>query len=100
MLAKVQTAAMVGLSAVPVTVEVDMTDGLPGVTIVGLPDATVWESKERIRSAIKNSQFAWPMTRVTVNLAPADVHKEGSAFDLPIALGFLAAFKQLDPACW
>ena len=59
--------------------------------------ATVRESKERIRSAIKNSQFAWPMTRVTVNLAPADVRKEGSAFDLPIALGLLAASKQLDP---
>ncbi len=97
MLAKVETATVVGLSAVPVTVEVDVTDGLPGVTIVGLPDATVRESKERIRSAIKNSQFAWPMTRVTVNLAPADVRKEGSAFDLPIALGLLAASKQLDP---
>src|SRR3989338_2804566 len=97
MLAKVQSAAVVGLTAVPVTVEVDVTDGLPGVTIVGLPDTTVRESKERIRSAIKNTQYGWPQTRVTVNLAPADVRKEGSAFDLPIALGLLAASKQLEP---
>ena len=100
MLAKVETATLVGLSAVPVTVEVDVADGLPGVMIVGLPDATVKESKERIRSAIKNTQFAWPMARVTVNLAPADVRKEGSAFDLPIALGLLAASKQLSPDCF
>lgn len=98
MLAQVKTATLAGLSAVPVTVEVDVADGLPGVTIVGLPDATVKESKERIRSAIRNTQFAWPPTRVTVNLAPADVRKEGSAFDLPIALGLLAASRQLDPA--
>ena len=100
MLAKVETAAVVGLSAVPVTAEVDVSDGLPGVTIVGLPDATVRESKERVRSAVKNSQFAWPQTRVTVNLAPADVRKEGSAFDLPVALGLLAASRQLEPAAF
>jgi len=98
MLAKVETATVVGLKAVPVTVEVDVSNGLPGVAIVGLPDATVRESRERIRSAIKNSQFAWPMTRVTVNLAPADVRKEGSAFDLPIALGLLAASHQMEAA--
>ncbi len=98
MLAKVESAAVVGLRAVPVVVEVDVADGLPGITIVGLPDATVRESKERIRSAIKNTQYDWPQTRVTVNLAPADVRKEGSAFDLPIALGLLAASGQLDPA--
>lgn len=97
MLAKVETATLVGLAAVPVTVEVDVADGLPGVTMVGLPDTTVKESKERIRSALKNSQYAWPQTRITVNLAPADVRKEGSAFDFPIALGLLAASKQLDP---
>ena len=100
MLAKVQTATLTGLTAVLVTVEVDVSDGLPGVTIVGLPDATVKESKERIRSAIKNTQYAWPQTRVTVSLAPADVRKEGAAFDLPIALGLLAASKQLDPDCF
>ena len=70
MLAKVMTATVVGLSAVPVTVEVDVADGLPGVTIVGLPDTAVRESKERVKSALKNAQFAWPQTRVTVNLAP------------------------------
>ena len=95
MLAKIHTAAVLGLTAVPVTAEVDVSDGLPGLTIVGLPDATVRESKERIRSAIKNTGFAWPQTRVTVNLAPADVRKEGSAFDLPMALGLLAASKQI-----
>lgn len=95
MLAKVMSSTVVGLSAVPVTVEVDVTDGLPGVTIVGLPDATVRESKDRIKSAIKNTQYAWPLERITVNLAPADVKKEGSAFDLPIALGLLAASRQL-----
>ena len=97
MLAKVETATVVGLAAVPVVVEVDVTDGLPGMTIVGLPDTTVRESRERIRSAIKNTQYAWPLSRITVNLAPADIRKEGSAFDLPIALGLLAASKQLAP---
>jgi magnesium chelatase family protein len=97
MLATIQSAAVVGLSAVPVTVEVDVSDGLPNVSIVGLPDATVKESKDRIRSAIRNSRYAWPQTRVTVNLAPADTRKEGSAFDLPIALGLLAATQQLEP---
>ena len=87
MLAKVETATVVGLTAVPVTAEVDVSDGLPGLTIVGLPDATVRESKERIRSAIKNSRFAWPQTRVTVNLAPADVRKEGSAWISPACGG-------------
>ena len=100
MLATIQSATVVGLSAIPVTVEVDVADGLPGVTIVGLPDATVRESKERIRSAIKNTQCAWPQMRITVNLAPADVRKEGAAFDLPIALGLLAASKQLEPGCF
>ena len=97
MLARVETAAVVGLSAVPVTAEVDISDGLPALSIVGLPDATVRESKERIRSAIKNSRFAWPQTRLTVNLAPADVRKEGSAFDLAVALGLLAASLQMEP---
>jgi magnesium chelatase family protein len=97
MLAKIETAAVVGLKAVPVVVEVDVADGLPGVTIVGLPDTAVRESKDRIKSALRNTQFAWPQTRITVNLAPADVRKEGSSFDFPIALGLLAASKQLAP---
>ena len=98
MLAKIFSSTVVGLSAIPVTVEVDVADGLPGVTIVGLPDTTVRESKDRIKSALKNSQFAWPQSRITVNLAPADVRKEGSAFDFPIALGLLVASRQLEPS--
>lgn len=96
MLARMETHTVVGLSAVSVMVEVDVTDGLPGVTIVGLPDPTVRESKERIKSAIRNTQYQWPMERITVNLAPADVRKEGSIFDLPIALGLLSASGQLE----
>ncbi len=97
MLAKVHSAALVGLTAVPVAVEADVSNGLPGVTVVGLPDTAVRESKVRIRSAIKNSQYDWPMSRMTVNLAPADARKEGSAFDFPMALGLLAASGQMDP---
>ncbi len=97
MLAKIQTAAVMGISAVPVTVEVDLAAGLPGVTIVGLPDAAIRESKDRIKAALRNTQFAWPQNRIVVNLAPADVRKEGSAFDFPIALGLLAASGQLEP---
>jgi len=97
MLARVCTAAVVGLSAVPVTVEVDAAVGSARVNIVGLPDPAVRESKERIKSALQNSHYAWPRNRITVNLAPADVRKEGSAFDFPMALGLLAASGQLDP---
>jgi len=91
MLASVRTAAVFGIEAVAVSVEVDVSFGLPGLVMVGLPDATVRESRDRVRSAIRNSGFAFPQHRVTVNLAPADVRKAGAAFDLPIALGVLAA---------
>ena len=91
MLASVRTAALVGLDAVPVSVEVDVSFGLPGLVMVGLPDAAVRESRDRVRAAIRNSGFDFPQRRVTVNLAPADVRKVGAAFDLPIALGVLAA---------
>ena len=92
MLSRITTAALVGIEAVPVLVEVDVsTGGLPGLTIVGLPDATVRESRERVRSAIRNAGFPSPKTRVTVSLAPSDLKKVGAAFDLPIALGILAA---------
>lgn len=92
MLSRVATAALIGIDAVPVVVEVDVSSGgLPGLTLVGLPDATVRESRERVRSAIRNAGFPFPTTRVTVSLAPADVRKIGAAFDLPIALGVLAA---------
>ena len=81
---------MFGVDAYPVHIEVDVSFGLPHFTMVGLPDATVRESRDRVRSAIKNSGFEFPHHRITVNLAPADVRKAGSSFDLPIALGLLA----------
>ena len=91
MLARVRSAAVFGLDATPVNIEVDVSFGLPAFTVVGLPDISVRESRDRIRSAIRNSGFAFPEHRVTVNLAPADVRKAGASFDLPIALGVLAA---------
>jgi magnesium chelatase family protein len=91
MLACIRTAAVFGIEASTVAVEVDVSFGLPGVTMVGLPDASVRESRDRVRSAIRNSGFEFPEHRVTVNLAPADIRKAGSSFDLPIALGVLAA---------
>ena len=90
-LARVRSAAVFGIDASPVIIEVDIAFGLPGLTIVGLPDTSVRESRDRIRSAIRNSGFEFPQHRITVNLAPADVRKAGASFDLPIALGVLAA---------
>ena len=96
MLAKVNSSAVVGLDAVPVEVEVDIsTRGLPSFTIVGLPDKAVEEAKERVRSAILNSGAMFPDHRITVNLAPADLPKEGPSYDLPIAIGILLASSQL-----
>lgn len=96
MLAKIISAAVVGLDSVPITVEVDIAAmGLPSFTIVGLPDKAVEESKERVRAALKNSGADLPSKRITVNLAPADLPKEGPAYDLPIALGILFASEQL-----
>lgn len=96
MLAKVLSGAVVGLDGVLVEVEVDIQgQGLPSFTIVGLPDKAVEESRERVRSALKNSGFDFPAKRITVNLAPADLPKEGPAYDLPIALGILLASEQL-----
>jgi magnesium chelatase family protein len=92
MLAKVMSAAVLGIDAYPVEVEVDVASrGLPFFSTVGLPDAAVKESKERVRAALKNTGFDFPLKQVVVNLAPADIKKEGSAFDLPIALGMLIA---------
>jgi magnesium chelatase family protein len=91
MLAAVRTATLVGMDAVPVFIEVDVAFGLPSLTIIGLPDTSVRESRDRVRAAIRNSGFDFPSRRVVVSLAPADVRKVGSAFDLPIALGVLAA---------
>ena len=91
MLASLRTAAVFGIEACPVHVEVDVSFGFPGFTMVGLPDASVRESRDRVRAAIRNSGFEFPAHRITVNLAPADVRKAGASFDLPIALGILAA---------
>jgi magnesium chelatase family protein len=90
-LARLAAAAVFGVEAVPVSVEVDVSPGLPGLTMVGLPDTTVRESRDRVRAAIRNSGFPFPPDRITVSLAPADLRKVGAAFDLPIALGILAA---------
>lgn len=95
MLAHIFSCAILGLDGVVVDVEVDLANGLPGVIIVGLPDAAVQESKERVQSAIRNSGLIFPRKRVRVNLAPASVRKEGPAYDLPIALGVLAASDQI-----
>jgi magnesium chelatase family protein len=98
MLAKVLTCAVVGLDGVLIEVEVDIAShGMPHFTIVGLPDAAVQEARERVRAAIKNCGLVFPMRRITVNLAPADIKKEGPAYDLPIATGILAASGQIPP---
>jgi magnesium chelatase family protein len=96
-LARVLSAALLGVEAVLVRVEVDVASGLPAFTTVGLPDSAVRESRERVRTAIRNAGFAFPSDRITVNLAPADLRKEGASFDLPIALGILAATGSLKP---
>ncbi|HUM92405.1 MAG TPA: magnesium chelatase domain-containing protein, partial [Candidatus Competibacter sp.] len=95
-LAIVYTRAQVGIHAPLVSVEVHLSGGLPGLFIVGLPEAAVKESKDRVRGAILNSQFEFPSRRITINLAPADLPKEGGRFDLPIALGILAASGQIN----
>jgi magnesium chelatase family protein len=98
-LASLRSAAVFGVEAYPVHIEVDVSFGLPHFSMVGLPDATVRESRDRVRSAIRNSGFEFPQHRITVNLAPADVRKAGSSFDLPIALGLLATSGPLTRAC-
>lgn len=95
MLAIVHSRASIGVSAPPVTVEVHLSGGLPALSIVGLPETGVRESKERVRSALLNAGFEFPARRITINLAPADLPKEGGRFDLPIALGILAASGQI-----
>ncbi len=95
MLAQVHSGALVGIDAYPVEVEIDVYNGLPAVTVVGLPDSAVKESAARVKSAIVNSGFPFPARRITVNLAPAGLRKEGSGFDLPIALGVLIGLSLL-----
>ncbi len=91
MLAKVISGALIGIDAYPVEVEVDIAQGLPQFSTVGLPEGAVKESKDRVKSAIKNSGYDFPARRITINLAPADIRKDGAAFDLPIAIGLLCA---------
>jgi len=89
MLARVFSSAVVGLEGVVIEVEVDYTNGLPGMTIVGLPDTAVQESRERVQTAVKNAGLHFPRHRIVVNLSPASIRKEGPAYDLPIALGVI-----------
>jgi magnesium chelatase family protein len=96
MLAIINSLALVGIQSERIQVEVDVSSGLPCFDIVGLPDLSVRESRERVRTAIKNSGFEFPAKRITVNLAPADLKKEGPGFDLPIAIGILVATGQLE----
>ncbi len=96
MLARVLSGAVLGIDAYLVEVEVDISPGLPGVSTVGLPEGAVKESRDRVRSALKNVGYPFPSRKITVNLAPADIRKEGSAFDLPMAVGILAASGALD----
>ncbi len=97
MLSRVWSATIVGIEGVKVGVEVDVSGGLPKTIIVGLPDTAVQESRERVKAALKNSGFAFPVRQITVNLSPADLRKEGPIFDLPISIGILAASEQVDP---
>jgi len=98
MLARIRSAAVLGIDAYPVEVEVDISNGLPSFSTVGLPHGAVREGRERVSAALANAGFAFPLRRITVNLAPADIRKDGSGFDLPIAVGLLVASGQLPPA--
>ncbi|MEY2979290.1 MAG: YifB family Mg chelatase-like AAA ATPase [Prochlorotrichaceae cyanobacterium] len=97
MLARVWSAALLGIDAIKVGVEVDVSGGLPAIVLVGLPDTAVQESRERVKAALKNAGYAFPMRRVVINLTPADLRKEGPNFDLPISMGILAASEQVHP---
>src|SRR5450432_297405 len=97
MLARVASAAVIGIEAAPIDVEVDVSVGLPGCHIVGLADAGVREGRVRIRGALENSGFKLPPRKITVNLAPADLRKDGAAFDVPIAVGMLCAAGMVEP---
>src|SRR5690348_7220660 len=97
MLATIKTAAVCGLESIPIDVEVDVAkQSFPAFTVVGLGDKAIDESRERVRSALKNSGAEFPQHRITVNLAPADLPKNGPSFDLPIALGLLLASEQIE----
>ena len=95
MVKSIQSLGLQGVTGYPVTAECDLSGGLPAFTVVGLPDAAVNEARERVRAAIKNCGFTFPVSRITVNLAPAHLKKVGTLYDLPILVGILAAGKQL-----
>ncbi|KAF3884223.1 MULTISPECIES: YifB family Mg chelatase-like AAA ATPase [Nostocales] len=95
MLARVWSASIVGIDAVKVGVEVDVSGGLPGIVVLGLPDAAVQEAKERVKATLKNAGFAFPIRKIVINLTPADLRKEGPCFDLPMSVGILAASEQV-----
>ena len=95
MLSRIKSHGLNGIGGFAVQVETDIANGLPAFEIVGLPDAAVKESRERVRAAIKNAGYIFPAARITVNLAPADMRKEGAVYDLPVALSILAASGQL-----
>lgn len=97
MLARVWSAAIAGIDAIKVGVEVDVSGGLPKIIVVGLPDVAIQESRERVKAALKNAGFAFPVRKIVINLTPADLRKEGPCFDLPISVGILAASEQVDP---
>ncbi len=97
MLARVWSAAIVGIDAIKVGVEVDVSGGLPKIIVVGLPDVAIQESRERVKAAIKNADFTFPVRKIVINLTPADLRKEGPCFDLPISVGILAASEQVNP---
>lgn len=96
MLARVWSAAIAGINAIKVGVEVDVSGGLPNIIVVGLPDVAIQESRERVKAALKNANFTFPVRRIVINLTPADLRKEGPCFDLPISVGILAASEQVD----
>ena len=96
MLASISSACLLGIDGHTVEVEVHLSAGLPAFTIVGLPDTEVREAKDRVRAALNHTQFEFPARRITVNLAPADLPKDSGRFDLPIAIGILAASGQID----
>jgi magnesium chelatase family protein len=98
MLSRIRSAAVLGIDAFPVEVEVDISSGMPSFSTVGLPNGAVKEGRERVSAALANAGFQFPLRRITVNLAPADIRKDGSALDLPIALGLLLASGQLPDA--
>jgi magnesium chelatase family protein len=95
MLARVWSSSIVGIDAVKVGVEVDVSGGLPGIILLGLPDAAVQESRERVKATLKNAGYAFPIRKIVINLTPADLRKEGPSFDLPISVGILAASEQV-----